>query len=219
MASTAPAPAPGAGTPFSVQADGTVLDAEGKPCKPCTAFRSWAGAKKKKQPGDSSSSSSSSSGATSSAAASMAAFSAFSTASSPSSSSSSSSYPPPSAASSELPSDCPPDVERLGNHTWTFLHSTVSYFSPTPSAHQKSSMLSLLRALPTLYPCGDCAGHLGAYMKVNPPEAAVEKGRDSLEKWLCDVHNEVNERLGKEKFVCDNVAQRWRDGWKDGRCE
>lgn len=118
-----------------------------------------------------------------------------------------------------LPRDCPADVERLGRHTWTFLHTTASYFPPTPSPAQKSSMLSLLTSLPTLYPCSSCADELGSYMKTHPPKEAVEGGRSTLERWLCEVHNEVNERLGKEAFECNNVGQRWRDGWEDGRCD
>lgn len=118
-----------------------------------------------------------------------------------------------------LPADCPPDVERLGRHTWTFLHTTASYYPPHPTTQQRSSMLSLLQSLPTLYPCHSCADELGSYMKKNPPNRAVEEGRESLERWLCETHNEVNERLGKEQFNCDNVPQRWRDGWKDGHCD
>lgn len=121
--------------------------------------------------------------------------------------------------SPSLPRDCPADVERLGRHTWTFLHTTASYFPPTPSATQKSSMLSLLHSLPTLYPCSSCADELGNYMATHPPEKAVEAGRGTLERWLCEVHNEVNTRLGKEEFNCESVGERWRDGWKDGRCD
>ncbi|BGP41174.1 Flavin-linked sulfhydryl oxidase of the mitochondrial IMS [Rhodotorula kratochvilovae] len=190
--------------PAQQLAPGVILGPDGKPCKPCMAFRSFAGVKKK-QPAASSSSPSSTAPSSSSASAATAAFAGSAVA----------------AASDEpvLPADCPPDVERLGRHTWTFLHTTASYFPPSPSAHQKSSMLSLIRALPTLYPCGSCASHLGAYLETHPPEPAVEKGREALEGWLCGVHNEVNERLGKERFDCGDVPQRWRDGWKDGRCD
>ncbi|BGP71411.1 Growth factor [Rhodotorula toruloides ATCC 204091] len=187
---------------------GMVIGPDGKPCKACTAFRSFAGFKKK--PGTQSSAGGDAFAAgtpssTSSAAGVVAAGAALAGVT--------------AAAEPVLPADCPPDVERLGRHTWTFLHTTASYFPPQPSQHQKSSMLGLLRALPTLYPCGVCADHLGQYMKTHPPEAAVEKGREALEGWLCNVHNEVNERLGKDKFNCANVPQRWRDGWADGHCD
>lgn len=116
------------------------------------------------------------------------------------------------------PKECPADVERLGRHTWTFLHTSASYYPITPSPFHQTSMLSLLNSLPTLYPCSSCADELGEYMKVNPPTEAV-KQRSTLERWLCQVHNEVNGRLGKEEFNCDQVGERWRDGPKDGSCD
>ena len=36
---------------------------------------------------------------------------------------------------------------------------------------------------------------------------------------MCDVHNKVNELLGKELFDCELAIQRWRDGWADGSCK
>ncbi|BGP56331.1 hypothetical protein JCM8202_000395 [Rhodotorula sphaerocarpa] len=187
---------------------GMVLGPDGKPCRSCTAFRSFANLPKKKSaaasagPGGAAGGgqSASSGSGTAAAASSMAAAAAMTEAPS-------------------LPEDCPPDVERLGRHTWTFLHTTISYFAPQPTQHQKSSMLGLLKALPTLYPCGSCAGHLQEYMKTNPPDNAVQEGREALELWLCKVHNEVNQRLGKDEFDCSTVSQRWREGWPDGRCD
>lgn len=169
----------------------------------CTAFRSFAGMHKKKKPAGTSD------GSAAAGAGGFAAATALAMTTAPTVETD-----PP-----RLPADCPPDVERLGRHTWTFLHTTVSYFAPQPTPHQKSSMLGLLNALPTLYPCGSCAGHLRDYMKSDPPERAVEQGREALELWLCKVHNEVNQRLGKDEFDCATVPQRWREGWPDGRCD
>ncbi|GAA5926704.1 flavin-linked sulfhydryl oxidase [Sporobolomyces koalae] len=175
---------------------GEILGPDGKPCKICTGFRAWTGASKK-----------GSSTTTKGAAAGLAAGSTASIAATASDS-----------AEPALPRDCPPDVERLGRHTWTFLHTTASYFPTTPSEHQQTSMLSLLRSLPTLYPCGTCADHLGQFIKDHSPDEAV-KSRAGVERWMCQAHNEVNERLGKDKFECNNVSQRWRDGWQDGHCD
>ena len=41
----------------------------------------------------------------------------------------------------------------------------------------------------------------------DPPET---KSRDTLSQWMCNLHNKVNERLGKPLFNCDNVYKRWR---------
>ncbi|XP_015365196.1 PREDICTED: FAD-linked sulfhydryl oxidase ALR-like [Diuraphis noxia] len=49
-----------------------------------------------------------------------------------------------------------------------------------------------------------------------PPET---NSQQSLSDWLCRVHNQVNKKLGKPLFDCNQVNERWRDGWKDGSCE
>ena len=223
-------------------APGVILGPDGKPCKvrpalwltssapgrlvaddsslpraqPCMAFRSFAGVKKKaaahQQQQHGAASSSGGGGGSSTASSALAVGAGAGSAAAGTGAAATDAEP-------VLPADCPPDVERLGRHTWTFLHTTASYFPPQPSSHQKSAMLSLLRALPTLYPCGTCADHLGTYLSTHPPEPEVDRGRDALERWLCGVHNEVNERLGKDKFECGDVPQRWRDGWADGRCD
>lgn len=59
----------------------------------------------------------------------------------------------------------------------------------------------------------------GVYMhrlQTHPPQV---QSRTEFTRWMCEMHNEVNERLGKELFDCSKVDQRWRDGWKDGSCD
>ena len=36
---------------------------------------------------------------------------------------------------------------------------------------------------------------------------------------MCELHNEVNDRLGKPQFDCDKVDERWRTGPADGSCD
>ncbi|CAG8685554.1 11068_t:CDS:2, partial [Acaulospora colombiana] len=112
-----------------------------------------------------------------------------------------------------VPPECPPDSEQLGRSTWTFLHTAAAYYPEKPTPQHRRSMLSLLTSLPILYPCSYCAEHLGGEMEKNPPDVS---SREKLSQWLCNVHNEVNERLGKEKFDCSRVLERWKDGPADG---
>lgn len=176
---------------------GMVLGPDGKPCKICTAFRYWSPSTKKTQTQAQTQNASSSAGASSAAAAFAAA--------------ADQSDPP-------RPAHCPPDVEQLGRATWTFLHTTAAYYPTRPTPSQRANMLNLLHSLPTLYPCGHCADHLGREMKVNPPDVS---GREGLGRWLCERHNEVNGRLGKERFECSEkmLGERWRDGPEDGSCD
>ena len=124
----------------------------------------------------------------------------------------------PTPAPTPSRENCPADVEELGRATWTFLHTTAAYYPERPTQQQRVYMLSLLRALPVLYPCSWCAQHLGECMKTRPPDVS---GRAGLSRWLCEQHNEVNERLGKERFDCsvEKLDERWKDGPADGRCD
>ena len=198
---------------------GVVLGPDGKPCKICTAFRHWKPrTDKPKQPSASSASSSSSSSAQGppgqqKTAAMMAAF-----ASGAGFVSATTTADEASAEDPPRPANCPPDVEQLGRATWTFLHTTAAYYPERPTPSQRVQMLSLLRALPVLYPCSHCATHLGECMQRRPPDVS---GREGLSRWLCERHNEVNERLGKERFECavEKLDERWKDGPADRSCD
>jgi len=43
--------------------------------------------------------------------------------------------------------------------------------------------------------------------------------RKKLSQWLCDRHNEVNEKLNKPKFDCSKVFERWLEGPPNGKCD
>jgi FAD-linked sulfhydryl oxidase len=67
-----------------------------------------------------------------------------------------------------------------------------------------------------LYPCWVCADDFQAYMQKRELKAG---SRDEFGNWLCEAHNEVNRKLGKPTFDCGKWEERWRTGWKDGRCD
>ncbi|KAF8909310.1 ERV/ALR sulfhydryl oxidase domain-containing protein [Gymnopilus junonius] len=192
---------------------GMVMGPDGKPCKICTAFRNWqpgttnytepAGARNPQKQ------------AQSIPASYSAGFAALASGPTPvvvDISKNASSYGRPD----EPPPGCPPDVEQLGRATWTFLHTTAAYYPEKPTPNQRANMLMLLRSLPVLYPCTWCAQDFGEDIEKNPPDVS---GRVALSKWLCERHNEVNEKLGKVTFNCAKVDERWKDGPPDGRCD
>ena len=116
--------------------------------------------------------------------------------------------------------ECPPDLEGIGRATWTFLHTTAAYYPTRPSRSHQVHMLSLLNALPSLYPCHVCAVHLKEEVNKFPPDRAVTT-REGVIKWLCERHNEVNQRLGKRLWKCTipELDERWKDGPADGSCD
>ncbi|PYH75761.1 FAD dependent sulfhydryl oxidase Erv1 [Aspergillus uvarum CBS 121591] len=115
---------------------------------------------------------------------------------------------------------CPPDVEELGRSTWTFLHSLTASYPAQASAEQQTEMRTFLGIFSRLYPCWVCADDFRAWMAEpsgqNAPRLA---GRKEFGDWMCRAHNEVNRKLGKDEFDCRFWEERWRSGWKDGRCD
>lgn len=172
---------------------GLVLGPDGKPCKVCNSFGDWAKIKVKKVGAGGGAAKA---GAAAGAAGAVAA----------------------TTASSSSRDNCPPDSAALGRATWTFLHTTAAYYPVKATAEHQTRMRALLGSLPQLYPCTWCADDFGTDMKANPPDVS---GREALSRWLCERHNAVNTKLGKEKFDCawEKLDARWKDGPKDGSCD
>ena len=96
--------------------------------------------------------------------------------------------------------------EDLGRATWTFLHVLASQYPDEPTEEQKRDAKQLVYSLTRLYPCKECAEHFQDVVAKIPPDVSSSV---VFQRWMCEVHNEVNGRLGKEKFYCGRVDERW----------
>ncbi|KAJ5780558.1 FAD dependent sulfhydryl oxidase Erv1 [Penicillium paradoxum] len=182
---------------------GVVLGKDGKPCRTCTSVASWRALTKQADLEKTSSSNSTSkptfNSSVSKMTASMPAFAAAAT-------------PSPSAT----PSECPPDVEELGRSTWTLLHSMAATYPEKANTEHQDNMRGFLKFFSKLYPCWVCADDFQTWMARNQPKLSSRK---EFGWWMCEAHNEVNRKLGKKEFDCRFWEERWRTGWKDGRCD
>ncbi|KAH7702737.1 Protein F56C11.3 [Aphelenchoides avenae] len=111
--------------------------------------------------------------------------------------------------------DCPVDKDELGRSTWNLLHTMAAYYPDKPTPVEKDDMKSTLTSLSKTYPCPHCAEDFRKDIKEHPPRL---ENRETLSKWMCEMHNRVNTKLGKDTFDCTKVFERWYDGWKDGSC-
>jgi len=111
---------------------------------------------------------------------------------------------------------CPVDKDELGSSTWKLLHTMAANYPDIPSQEEKADMRTFLETFSRLYPCPPCAEDFRKDLRDHPPR--LDSMRD-FSRWLCKAHNRVNLKLGKEEFDCSRVLERWRDGWKDGRCD
>ncbi|OCK81984.1 hypothetical protein K432DRAFT_380815 [Lepidopterella palustris CBS 459.81] len=165
---------------------GVVLGPDGKPCRSCTSFASWASMTKQKIKTPASISTTA----------------------------------PPAEETSDLrpPADCPPDVEQLGRASWTLLHSITATYPVRPTPDLQKETKQFIYTFSKLYPCWTCAQDFQRWLKEDRNAPRVSS-RDEFGRWMCEAHNAVNVKLGKERFDCDRWEERWRTGWKDGRCD
>ncbi|KAI6812113.1 hypothetical protein KC367_g1244 [Hortaea werneckii] len=116
------------------------------------------------------------------------------------------------------PPDCPPDVDQLGRSTWTFLHTLTATYPVQPSPAHQQETRQFISLFSKLYPCWVCADDFRAWMREDGNAPRVSN-RDEFGRWMCEAHNAVNVKLGKERFDCGRWQERWRTGWRDGRCD
>ncbi|CCC05334.1 hypothetical protein SMACR_08649 [Sordaria macrospora] len=92
---------------------------------------------------------------------------------------------------------------ELGRASWRLFHTMMARFPETPTADESLALKTYIQLFARLYPCGDCASHFQKLLKKYPPQTS---GRNAAAGWACFVHNEVNKRLKKEQFDCNNIG-------------
>ncbi|EJD44946.1 hypothetical protein AURDEDRAFT_114255 [Auricularia subglabra TFB-10046 SS5] len=88
---------------------------------------------------------------------------------------------------------------ELGRATWKLMHTMTLRFPEEPTAEEREALNQYFYLMSKLYPCGDCAAHFQKMLAKFPPQTSSRKAASN---WLCYVHNQVNERLGKPQFDC-----------------
>lgn len=91
---------------------------------------------------------------------------------------------------------------ELGRAAWKLLHTMMARFPEKPTADESLALKTYITLFSRLYPCGDCARHFQQLLAKYPPQTS---GRQAAAGWACFVHNEVNKRLKKPEFDCNNL--------------
>ena len=88
------------------------------------------------------------------------------------------------------------DTRFWGPSGWRLLHTITFAYNPETD---KSSTGQLFNMLPFVLPCKFCRTSLTEYMEKDPLEPALET-REKLTRWLWRIHNDVNNKLRKQKL-------------------
>lgn len=92
------------------------------------------------------------------------------------------------------------------------MHTMVARFPEEPSPEERKTLETFVYLFSRLYPCGDCARHFRGLLAKYPPQTS---SRNAAAGWLCFVHNQVNERLKKPIFDCNNIGDFYDCGCGD----
>ncbi|OAX40233.1 hypothetical protein K503DRAFT_687979 [Rhizopogon vinicolor AM-OR11-026] len=101
---------------------------------------------------------------------------------------------------------------ELGRATWKLLHTMTLRYPEHPTQDERDALNSYLHLTSRLYPCGECAAEFQELLTKFPPQTG---SRLAASLWLCSVHNEVNERLGKPVFDCAHLDATYDCGCGD----
>lgn len=88
----------------------------------------------------------------------------------------------------------------------------MARFPEKPTEDDKMALKTYMQLFSRLYPCGDCARHFQGLLKKYPPQVS---SRNNAAGWACFMHNQVNERLHKPQFNCNNIGDFYDCGCGD----
>ena len=105
------------------------------------------------------------------------------------------------------PTEEPPlSIESWGPCFWKTLHTATFAYPDTPTHLQKEGPETCFRNLRHVLPCPSCQEHYRQTLATLPVDAT---NKDTLSRWLVEVHNRVNEQNGKPIMDYDTVRRHY----------
>lgn len=85
-----------------------------------------------------------------------------------------------------------------GPPMWHTLHIISFNYPVNPSKQQKREYYNFYKSIQSILPCGKCRENLKQNLKINKFNLSVFKNRDTLSRWVYDLHETINKMLGKD---------------------
>ena len=96
-----------------------------------------------------------------------------------------------------------------GPHAWIFLHTISMNYPKKPTEEDKQTYYQFFKGLEDILPCEKCAYNYSTNLQKHPLEQSLES-RDSLIRWLIQIHNEVNKETGKPPYTYEQVIEDYK---------
>lgn len=82
---------------------------------------------------------------------------------------------------------------------WKSMEYIVAKYPDHPNSQQQQAAIEYFQALRYLLPCQTCQEHF-AKLLLDLPVTQYVQSRSQLSGWLIEIHNRVNDRLGKPRW-------------------
>lgn len=97
--------------------------------------------------------------------------------------------------------------ETWGPCAWLFLHSITLNYPNNPTIEDQTNMTNFIMSLKHVIPCHKCKINFANHLKNKPLTKEVLSSKETLTKWLIDIHNEVNKMNGKKVLSYDDALK------------
>jgi len=98
-----------------------------------------------------------------------------------------------------------------GPHGWKFLHYVSLGYPSNPSEEDKKNYKTFYTSLQHILPCAKCA-HNYSHNLIKYHIDNHLSNRDSLVRWVIDIHNKVNSETGKKEYTYEEALSLYTDG-------
>ena len=93
-----------------------------------------------------------------------------------------------------------------GPQGWAFMHYVSFGYPDNPSSRDKQNYKNFYYSIQNILPCKNCQRNYQENLKEDPIENSL-RDRDSLIKWVIDIHNKVNKEMSKKEYEYEEAIK------------
>ena len=101
-----------------------------------------------------------------------------------------------------------------GPHGWKFMHYVSLGYPENPTIDNKNRYKNFYYSLQDVLPCEKCRENYKKNIMNHPIDPHLEN-KESLIKWVIDIHNKVNQELNKETLDYQEATNLYLNATED----